>query len=395
METPEETTMTGQDGNLPRVTITHGPGAGASYFLDEAELVIGRASAEKTAQVALGDPTVSRAHAKLVRGAGGYLLEDLGSANGTALNYARLGAPRLLADGDLIKVGATVLVYRTPVAAPAPLIGRSDGRIVTLFGLKGGVGRTTLAVNLALRLGALTGEPALLVDLSLEQGAAANHLNLSVRRGIDDLAQLEASAAEGLRWVINHHSSGLDVLPAPPAPEHAERVTSELLGAILPALRARYRWIVVDTAPTFSDVNLSLLDTTDWLFHVTAADVPALRSLQSVLAVFARLGQSPGQRCVVLNGIHPRTRLERARIEETLGTRIDLAVPYSDAVLDSLDRGVPLAVGAPTDPVIQALDGWICQVANVKAPTAVPERGRGFWPRLKPTAAAARAPLAV
>ena len=97
----------------------------------------------------------------------------------------------------------------------------------------------------------------------------------------------------------------------------------------------------------------------------------------------------------MLNGIHPRTRLDRARLEETLGTRIDLAVPYSDAVLDSLDRGVPLAISAPTDPMIQALDGWICQVANVKAPTAVPERGRGFWPRLKPSAQPARASLAV
>ena len=173
--------------------------------------------------------------------------------------------------------------------------------------------------------------------------------------------------------MIAHHSSGLDVLPAPPSPEHAERVTGELIGRLVPALWARYRWIVVDTAPTFSDVNLSLLDHTDWLFHVTAPDVPALRSLQSALAVFARLGHSPGERCLVMNAIHARTRLDRGRIEQTLGTRIDLAVPYSEAVLDSLDRGVPLAVGAPADPGIQALDGWVRQVADVKAPTPVAE----------------------
>jgi Flp pilus assembly CpaE family ATPase len=394
MATPLPTTDSALDSSLPRVTITRGPGAGTSYYLNEAELVIGRGAGEADGLVALVDPTVSRAHARLVRGDEGYHLEDLGSANGTALNYTRLGEPRLLADGDLIKVGGTMLVYRTPVAAPAMAAARAEGRIVTLFSLKGGVGRTTLAVNLALRLRALTGEAVLLIDLSLEQAAAANHLNLSVRRGIDDLAQLEAAAAEGLRWVTAHHSSGLDVLPAPPSPEHAERIGGDLIGHLVPALRARYRWIVVDTAPTFSDVNLSLFDHTDWLLHVTAADVPALRSLQSALGVFERLGQSVGERRLVLNGIHAQTKLDRARIEDTLGRRIDLAVPHSEAVLDSLDRGVPLALSAPTDPVNQALDGWIRQVADVKAAAPVAERGgRGFWPRLRP--AAARAQVAV
>ena len=61
------------------------------------------------------------------------------------------------------------------------------------------MGRTTLAVNLAVRLRALTGEAVLLADLSLEQAAAANHLNLSVPRGVDDLAHLDEAAAEGLR----------------------------------------------------------------------------------------------------------------------------------------------------------------------------------------------------
>src|SRR3954469_2759208 len=163
------------DGDRPRVTITHRPGEGASFYLEQPELVIGRVQAGAGALIALIDPTVSRAHARLVRTAQGYALEDLGSANGTALNYARLGAPRLLQDGDLIKVGGTVLVYRTPTAAGAvAAIGRSDGQIVTLFGLKGGVGRTTLAVNLALRLRALTGDAVLLADLSLEQGSVAN-----------------------------------------------------------------------------------------------------------------------------------------------------------------------------------------------------------------------------
>ena len=127
METPQETTMTGPDDCLPRVTITHGPGAGASFFLDEAELVIGRAAAGSEALVALVDPTVSRAHARLVRGPEGYVVEDLGSANGTALNYARLGAPRLLADGDLLKLGSTVLVYRTPRPAPVLAAGAAKG----------------------------------------------------------------------------------------------------------------------------------------------------------------------------------------------------------------------------------------------------------------------------
>jgi Flp pilus assembly CpaE family ATPase len=136
-----------------------------------------------------------------------------------------------------------------------------------------------------------------------------------------------------------------------------------------------------------------VFEQSDWLLHVAAPDLAALRSTQASLAVFSRLPELACEHRLALNGIHARARIDRAAVEQTLGRRFDLVVPHGEAVLESLDHGVPVALSAPADPVVQALDGWVRQVSDVQAPTAA-RASRSFWPRFKP-AAAARLPLPV
>src|SRR5581483_11694759 len=305
-------------GDQPRLTITWGPQSGQTFALDKEVVVIGRGGVGTSEyDVVLQDRAVSRPHAKLVRTGDLFLLHDLESANGTFLNYEQVTTPRVLQDGDLIKLGKTVMLYRTPVAAPAPpepayptVRPSGHGQVITFFSLKGGVGTTALAVNTALLMRELTQET---VDL---------------RRHLDDLASLPTVDPEVVQGIVAHHASGLDVLPAPQSPQTAELVTAELMSAVFPVLKASYRWIILDTTATFSELNLAAFDQSDLVVVVTAPDLATLKTTQNCLDVFSALQTTGERRLLLLNQVYARPRLEPADIAKALGERIDLVVPF-------------------------------------------------------------------
>ncbi len=379
-------------GDQPRLSVTWGPQSGHTFALDKEVVVIGR-GAPGTAEydIVLQDRAVSRPHAKLVRTGELFLLHDLESANGTFLNYEQVTTPRVLQDGDLIKLGKTVLLYRTPVAAPPPAEPAyptarptSQGKVITFFSLKGGVGTTTLAVNTALLVRELTQEPVLLVDLSVERGSVTAQMTVDLRRHLDDLASLPTVDPEVVQGIVARHASGLEVLPAPQSPQTAELVTAELMSAVFPVLKSRYRWIILDTTATFSELNLSAFDQSDLVVVVSAPDLATLKTTQACLDVFSALQTTGERRLLLLNQIYPRARLEPSDIEKALGERIDLVVPYGEEVLQSIDRGVPLAASQRDHPVVRALDGFVRKVAAIQEPAATTRAAKGgFWLKLK------------
>jgi pSer/pThr/pTyr-binding forkhead associated (FHA) protein len=385
---PAQPAMAVEAGEKPRLTITWGPQTGQDFTLDREVLVIGREGGAPF-EITVQDRAVSAPHAKLVRSGATYVLHDLESTNGTFLNYEQLKEPRTLQDGDIIKVGKTVLLFRTAAgAAPPPVVGveqrpTANSQIITFFSLKGGVGTTTLAVNTALLLQELTKESVLLVDLAVERASVTTQLNFDVRRTIDDLASLPHIDAEVLQGVVAQHTSGLHILPAPPSPQTAELVTSELMSHVFPILKQRYRWIVLDTAASFSDLNLSTFDQSDLVVVVTAPDLVSLKTTQSCLDVFSALQTTGERRLLLLNQIYPKSRLERDDIEKALGERIDLMVPYGEEVLYAIDRGVPLTLNAREHPFVMALDAFVRKIAEVKEPAPSRAARGGFWLKLK------------
>jgi pilus assembly protein CpaE len=377
-------------GDQPRLTFTWGPQSGQSFPIDREVLVIGREGGAAETDVSVQDRAVSSPHAKLVRSGATVTLHDLDSTNGTFLNYEQVREPRVLSDGDLIKVGKSVLLYRTAAGAmapPAAAYGMSGGpgsQVITFFSLKGGVGTSAMAVNTALVLRELTQESVLLIDLSVERASVTSQLNFEVRRTIDDLASLPVIDPDAIGGIVAHHASGLDILPAPPSPQTAELVTSEFMSQLFPILKAHYRWIVLDTAASFSDLNLSCFDQSDLVVVLTAPDLSTLKTTQSCLDVFSALQTTGERRLLMLNTIYPKSRLEKEDIEKALGERIDLVVPYGEEVLQAIDHGVPLALSARQHPTIMALDGFVRKIAEVKEPAPVSRAARGgFWLKLK------------
>jgi pilus assembly protein CpaE len=240
-----------------------------------------------------------------------------------------------------------------------------------------------MAVNLAVVIRQLTNQPVLLIDLSIERGAISVHLNLAPRLTLADLPTDAGSIDyDSIQTLITHHSTGIDVLAAPPTPQTAELVTAGAVSAMLPLMRQLYKWVVLDTTGTFSELNLGVFDQSDLFVVLCAPDLTSLKVTQATLDVFDALSISGDKRVLALNQIFPTSFLQREDLERTMGERIAVVVPYGgSALLDAADHGVPLVIGHPDSPAANAIRSFAEQLANVKATVQVEQKrgGLGKW----------------
>jgi pilus assembly protein CpaE len=227
--------------------------------------------------------------------------------------------------------------------APAPA--REPGRVVAVFSPKGGVGRTTIAVNLAVAAAAEPDVNVALVDGSLQFGDVGVLLNLNPKNKsiADAVPELEAgSDGEGVESFLIAHSAGTKVLLAPPSPEMAELVTPAALRQVLDALRARHDLVVVDCSAAFTDSTLALLDVADVILTVLTLEITSIKNIRLFLEVADQLGYPPDRIQLVLNRSDSALGIRVADVEHSIGRKVDHTV-VSDgrSVVYALNRGVP------------------------------------------------------
>ena len=150
-----------------------------------------------------------------------------------------------------------------------------QGQLVTVFSPKGGVGKTTLAVNLAIALADKGNKRVCVVDLDLGFGDIAITLQLIPARTIADAVHFESGLEFSvLEPLLTPHGTGISALVAPVQPDARDSIPAALVGRILGMLKQNFDYVVVDTAPTFDEFVLQAFDETDTLLLVTTLDVP-------------------------------------------------------------------------------------------------------------------------
>jgi len=174
------------------------------------------------------------------------------------------------------------------------LVGRPPlGRVLALYGAKGGVGTTTIAINAAIALHRELGRKVCLIDGNLQFGDHRVFLDLGLdRKSIVDIVTAPTIDADLIRQVLVKHDSGVDLLLAPPSPETAELVTPEHLPAIIDQLRGLYDYILIDIDKRLDDVNLGVLEASETMFVVMTADLSCLKNVRLVLETIGHLGRS-------------------------------------------------------------------------------------------------------
>jgi pilus assembly protein CpaE len=266
---------------------------------------------------------------------------------------------------------------------------RTQGRIVTVFSPKGGVGKTTSSVNLALALSEHGARKVCLVDLDLAFGDVAITMQLFPTHSIEqavgsedsvDLAMIEA--------LLTRHEDSLTVLAAPAHPDVRERVTPLLISRILRALRDGFDYVVVDTSPSFDDATLTALDETDECVIVATLDVPTLKNVKVALETMDMLDIARGHRHLLLNRADEAVGISIEKVETILGMPVASQVASATDVAASTNTGTPILVAKPDHPasaaflqLAGALTGEPFALPSTKSDTTEATRSRGLFRR--------------
>ena len=189
-----------------------------------------------------------------------------------------------------------------PAVSGAAVMPRRDGKIITVFSPKGGVGRMTVAVNLAVALRRVCDATVALVDGSLQFGDVGIMLMMQPQKTIVDLLPHVSSLdPEIFDDLLLRHDTGVRVLLAPARPEMAELITPEIFKRILTKLREAFDYVVVDTFPSFHDTMLGALDAADHLIVLFTSEMTAIKNVRNLLDVTHALGYPNEKVLLVVN----------------------------------------------------------------------------------------------
>jgi pilus assembly protein CpaE len=230
-----------------------------------------------------------------------------------------------------------------------------EGKIVCMFSPKGGVGRTTIAANLAIMLHKMSGQPVAIADCNLQFGDVGIVMNCATSRTIADLVPNIADLSpQVLDSVLVNHESGVRVLLAPTRPEVAELFHPEHVKQILQALRRTHEYVVVDTWTTFQEVILGIFDVSSEIILLTTLDMPAIKNIRVFLDVCDAIQYPKDKVHLVINRADASGGLSVADIEESVQHKVAATLVSAGALVTaSINRGVPFVMTDPSAPISQ------------------------------------------
>jgi pilus assembly protein CpaE len=251
----------------------------------------------------------------------------------------------------------------------------TDHKVITVFSSKGGCGKSFVSSNLAVALSSATGEEVAMVDLDLQFGDLAIMLQLFPARTIFDAAQsLDRLDAEAVRGYLTPHRGKVFLLAAPLEPGLSETISADAVAKIIRLLKESFKYVVVDTPPSFTDHVLAALDESDECVLMTSMDVPSIKNMKLSLQTLQLLGFGRERIRLVLNRADSKVGLTVQAVEKTLGTTVDVSIPSSRDVSVSINRGTPLVLDNPKSPVVASIYRLL-EIVGGPPPVTSPSHG--------------------
>lgn len=291
--------------------------------------------------------------------------------------FVEAGADDVIAgsfDRSELQERVMALLIRAGKVRPEMSAGAGTANLVAFFSPKGGVGTTTLAVNTAVLLAgsgapppAGRGTPAdellpasrvLIIDLDLQFGQIATHLNVSPRYDLAGLASDDQALAdpELARSYLTEHRSGLAVLAAPARPEADFRVSVEEVHRIVEILRPSFDHVIVDLGSRLDPRSLWMLEHADVHVLVLFPEIAAMRSMSLLMTFLAETTPLQARTYIVVNHLFAKELLKTRDIENLLRQRLAAEIPFTEIdMIRSVNEGIPLVVNRPGSPAAGAL----------------------------------------
>jgi pilus assembly protein CpaE len=251
--------------------------------------------------------------------------------------------------GDLLTGSST----RSPVLADRR---GALGRLIAVFSTKGGVGKSTVAINVAVAIARSSSERVVLVDGDLQFGDVGVMLGIPPQHTVmDAAASAQFGDVEMLRGLLTRHDSGLLVLPAPTEPVLGSQLPPEEMVALCNALRTLCAYVIVDLPTQFDDYVLAVVDAADEVLLIGCMDIPSVKNLKIGIQALDLAAIAGSKIRLVLNRANTQVKLDVREIEQVLGMRAEFPIPSDIAVPMSVNSGTPTVDYEPNSGASRAL----------------------------------------
>jgi pilus assembly protein CpaE len=251
------------------------------------------------------------------------------------------------------------------------------GTVLTIFGAKGGIGKTTIATNVAAALVQKTGQSVVLVDLDTRFGDVAILMDVPADRSIADLAMPDEQIdREAVQSCVYNHSSGVEILPAPIRPSEWQSIHPGHIEKTVAVLAATHDYVVLDTPGTFNDIVSRALEMSTIVLLIATMDLASLKD--TILALeMLRSWSFPAEKVkVVVNHTNESHTDARVDIRRILGKDVFWSIPYDRNISQATQLGMPIVVAKPKSKASESFTELAYAVAGIR------RRPKGMLERL-------------
>lgn len=271
------------------------------------------------------------------------------------------------------------LRFATVAAAEVP---KNAGNVISLFGAKGGVGTTTLAVYLATSLAAEHHKKVLLVDHHHQLGHVCLYLGIKENPYYFDelLRNVDRLDAELLAGFLTHHPNGLDLLPSPYTCATRFGSNSRDMEQVLEFLRGEYDYVILDSSLEYQDVNSAIVDSSNQVYLVATPDVAALRDLSRHVENFGLDVTAAYKVRIVLNRSSSHDAVTKEQVEAAVRFPVSVSIPNNYAeLIRAINAGEPLHHKRRSEFTAQ-IGKWSARLVHADPETEAPKRrSLAFW----------------
>ena len=246
------------------------------------------------------------------------------------------------------------------------------GTVITVFGAKGGIGKTTISTNLATALVRSTNSSVVLVDMDTRFGDVAIMMDIAVEQSIADLARrIDTMDRDSVRDFLVRHHSGVMILPAPLHPTEWRSVTPQQISKIINLLAQTHDYVIVDTPGTFNEIVAATLEAASLILLVTSMDIASIKDTALALEMLQSAAISEDQVKLMINHSTAANTLREDDVERVLEYKVFWRIPHDLNVATSTQLGQPVVITKPYARVSRS----ITDLAGALSGTVAEKRG--------------------
>ena len=298
----------------------------------------------------LNEPDVLRR--SMTAGAREYLVKPF------SLDELLGGIRTVHANAPRVQVQQLVVTQEGGASGAAPTRQSGKGVVICVAGVKGGTGRSMIAANLAVAIRQQSQQRVALIDANVAFGDIGVMMNISDSKTmLDAVPYLRQVDSELINNIVVEHGSGVQLLLAPPSPQEAEVVTADLVKSLVSVMTGMFDVIIIDTRPSFDDLNLAMFDAADVLLLVVTMDMASIKDARQFLEVTELLGYPEERLRLVLNRSNTYSGIPATEIGESLRRQLWARIPDEPGpVLRSVNEGVPLVSSSNDSKVVEEIN---------------------------------------